>query len=103
MLATTGPLPRGGVRWEPKTDGWRTQVLLDGQQGRLRVLTRSGRRTETSVPELRLLPEAVGTQRMVLDGELVAGDGSSDSFYRLGPRLAASRPSTWSALVAGSP
>jgi bifunctional non-homologous end joining protein LigD len=46
------------------------------------------------VPELSLLLEAIGTRRIVLDGELVAGDGSPDSFYRLGPRLAATRAAT---------
>ena len=94
MLATTGPFPRGDLRFEPKVDGWRIQVLLDGHQGRLRVLTRSGRRIEGSVPEMALLLEAVGERRMVLDGELVAGDGSPKSFYRLGPRLAATRAAT---------
>lgn len=30
----------------------------------------------------------------MLDGELVVGDGGPDSFYRLGPRLAATRAAT---------
>lgn len=93
MLATTGPLPTGELRWEPKWDGWRTQVLVDGSGGGLRVLTRSGRRIEASVPELAGLVEAVGGRSMVLDGELVAGDGSPESFY-LGARLANSRAAT---------
>ena len=94
MLATSGPLPRGDVRWEPKSDGWRAGVGLDGPEGRLRVITRSGRRIERSVPELQLLVEAVQSMRLVLDGELVVDDGSPQSFYRLGPRLAASRAGT---------
>ena len=94
MLATGGPLPRGKVVWEPKADGCRGQVALDGQSGRLRVMTRSGLHIEQSVPELQALLDAVAPRRMVLDGELVAGDGSPESFYRLFPRLAASRTET---------
>jgi bifunctional non-homologous end joining protein LigD len=92
MLASTGSLPRGDLSWELKWDGFRTQALVDGCAGRLRVLTRSGRRIDDSVPELGGLLDAVGCRRMVLDGELVAGDGGPDSFYRLGGRLAASTP-----------
>ena len=44
------------------------------------------------MPELAGLVDVVGTHKMVLDGELVAGDGGPDSFYRLGGRLAASTP-----------
>lgn len=92
MLATSGPLPAGDLSWEPKWDGWRLQARLDGTAGELRLLTRSGRRIEGSVPELAGLIDVVGTHSMVLDGELVAGDGGPDSFYRLGGRLAASTP-----------
>ncbi len=92
MLASTGPLPAGDLSWEPKMDGWRTQARIDGAAGELRLLTRSGRRIEGSVPELTGLMDVVGAHKMVLDGELVAGDGGPDSFYRLGGRLAASTP-----------
>lgn len=92
MLASTGVLPPGELSWEPKWDGYRTQALVDGACGKLRVHTRSGRRIENAVPELRGLIDAVGDRRVVLDGELVAGDGSAESFYRLGGRLAASTP-----------
>lgn len=103
MLATAGPLPRGTLAWELKADGVRAQVALDGRNGTLRAVGRSGRRTERSVPELQLLLDAVIPQRMVLDGELVAGDGSPDSFYRLGRRLAASRPATVAHLLRCEP
>lgn len=69
---------------------WPSTVAAGG----LRVVTRSGRRIERSVPELQLLLEAVKPRRFVLDGELVVGDGNSDSFYRLGPRVAATQAAT---------
>lgn len=103
MLASTGPLPPGELSWELKWDGYRTQALVDGARGRVRVLTRSGRRIETAVPELNGLIDAVGGRSVVLDGELVAGDGSPDSFYRLGGRLAASRPSSISRRLVRAP
>lgn len=92
MLASTGALPAGDLSWEPKMDGWRTQARIDGAAGELRLLTRSGHRIEDSVPELAGLVDVVGAHRIVLDGELVAGDGGPDSFYCLGGRLAASTP-----------
>ena len=91
MLASTGPLPRGPVSWEPKWDGFRAQALVDGVDGRLRIVTRSGRCVESGVPELAALAGAVGPRRLALDGELVVGDGSPSSFYRLGGRLAVSK------------
>lgn len=88
MLATTGRL-RAGVTWmlEPKLDGWRGVVYVDGG---LRVRTRSGRNVTESVPELAGFVDALpdGT---VLDGELVAGQGRASDFYRLGPQMARRR------------
>jgi bifunctional non-homologous end joining protein LigD len=88
MLATNA---RPDVRYEwavePKLDGWRTLVYVDGG---LRVRTRRGRVVTESVPELTKLLDAVpdGT---VLDGELVAGQGRASDFYRLGPQMARRR------------
>jgi bifunctional non-homologous end joining protein LigD len=88
MLVSTGPVPRDAV-WELKWDGFRCCVTLDGEGG-IRVATRTGRLVQDVLPELA--PLATNAPAMVLDGELVAGDGLPPSFYRLASRLGASRP-----------
>lgn len=75
--------------FEPKLDGWRVLAYVDDG---LDLRTRSGRAIAACVPELHELPTALFGHRVILDGELVAGQGRPDDFYRLGPRLAASRP-----------
>jgi bifunctional non-homologous end joining protein LigD len=83
MLATTG-IPPSIDRWaaEPKLDGWRARVLVDGDD--LLVRTRAGRIITGSVPAV----EGLTGLRAVLDGELVADAGRLDDFYRLGAALA---------------
>ena len=78
-------------RWafEPKLDGWRVLAYLDDS---VHIRTRSGRAITDGVPELTPLGEAIGGHCAILDGELVAGQGRPDDFYRLAPRLAARRP-----------
>lgn len=87
MLAERG-LPDGDLdAWavEPKLDGWRVRVTV--ADGRLVVRSRPGRDITGSVPEvvaaLATLPP------MVLDGELIAGCGRLEDFYRLSGRLSA--------------
>jgi bifunctional non-homologous end joining protein LigD len=86
MLATSG-IPKGIDGWvaEPKLDGWRARVLVDGDE--LQVRTRSGRVITDSVPSVQGLTGL----RAVLDGELVADAGRLSDFYRLGPALAVKR------------
>jgi ATP-dependent DNA ligase len=102
MLASSSPLPQGANgewRYEPKLDGWRVLVYVDGV---LDVRTRTGRSITASVPELDALRAALRGNRVVLDGELVAGQGRPDDFYALAPRLSASSPRSvmrWSARV----
>ena len=88
MLATNRQLT-DGQRWaiEPKLDGWRALVYVDGG---VRVRTRSGRNVTASLPELAGIAEQVpdGT---VLDGELVAGGGTAGDFYKVAPSMAARR------------
>lgn len=94
MLASAGDLPRGRLVWEPKWDGYRCSCAVDGQARTLRVLTRSGRSVGAALPELGGLCDALAGRRVLLDGELVVGDGSPASFYRLGGRLGVSKPAS---------
>lgn len=85
MLATAGPLPgRGTWTFERKLDGWRALVYVgDG----VRVMSRRRKDLTSSVPGLAGLGDALGRDA-VLDGELVAGDGTPGSFYGLAGRMA---------------
>lgn len=87
MLASAAPVVPAGDAWvfEPKMDGFRTLLAVDGQ-GRVRMASRTGRRWERAFPELAELGRAVG-RPMVLDGEtVVMGDGRPD-FDLLSRRL----------------
>jgi bifunctional non-homologous end joining protein LigD len=73
MLATAGDFPTGaGWAFEFKWDGVRALVWVDG--GRARAVSRNGHDITGSVPELRPLGEAVGSDQVLLDCELVALD-----------------------------
>jgi bifunctional non-homologous end joining protein LigD len=100
MLAASGVVPDGGDwAFEPKLDGWRVLTYADGS---LDVRTRTGRSIAATIPELAPLLTALQGRAVILDGELVAGQGRPEDFYRLGPRLSASRPATvkrWSSRV----
>jgi bifunctional non-homologous end joining protein LigD len=80
MLATSRPPPASLAGWvcEPKLDGWR--AIVDVTQGRVRVTSRNGHDLTERVPSVRAL---AGRDGLVLDGELVHGDGSMNSFYGL--------------------
>jgi len=88
MLAGHG-VPAGSIaNWaaEPKLDGWRARVTVDG--GTVTVSSRGGKRLR--VPALDLLAE--GGTSMVLDGELVARAGRLENFYEVAPRLSSRQP-----------
>jgi bifunctional non-homologous end joining protein LigD len=80
MLAASGRPsgPLGGWACEPKLDGWR--VIVEVRGGRTRVTSRNGHDLTERVPSVGRLAELDG---LVLDGELVKGDGSMTSFYGL--------------------
>lgn len=77
-------------RWavEPKLDGWRVRVQVEDD--RLVVRSRPGRIITECVPEL--VPLARRGVRVLLDGELIAGAGRMEDFYRLSGRLAGRGP-----------
>ena len=92
MLATAGDLPsgtgadKGQWAFEFKWDGIRVLLWIDG--GRPRAETRNGNDVTVAFPELRELAGAVGSDQVVLDGELVALDEEGrPRFSRLQHRM----------------
>ena len=87
MLARTGPLPRDDENWafEIKWDGVRAIAFVQG--GRLTLHARTGRDITSRYPELRPIAEALAGREVVLDGEVVAFDGTRPSFQKLQGRM----------------
>lgn len=88
MLAVSGTLPRDDGRWafEVKWDGVRAVAYVDS--GRLRVESRNLLDITPRYPELYGLPDALGSNRAVLDGEVVTFDEHGrPSFGRLQHRM----------------
>ncbi len=87
MLCTAGPLPGDDDGWayEFKWDGERVVAVIDG--GRIRLTSRNGRDITGTYPELSALAEHMGSRPMVLDGEVVAYDGTRPSFGLLQKRM----------------
>jgi bifunctional non-homologous end joining protein LigD len=98
MLATLGELPTGPQedQWafEMKWDGVRAVTYVDNSaSGSLRVMTRNDREVAATYPELRQLAVALGSRRVVLDGEIVALDAQGrPSFGQLQARMHVQRP-----------
>lgn len=91
-LATAGELPvnnnpkKGEWAYEFKWDGLRVLLWIDG--GRPKAESRNGNDMTVAFPELRDLAEAVGSDQVVLDGELVAlDDEGRPRFSRLQHRM----------------
>lgn len=88
MLArTAGAMPRGaGWAYEFKWDGVRAIASIEG--GRVALLSRNSLDITPRYPELRELGLAVGSTRLVLDGEVVAfGAGGRPDFGLLQSRM----------------
>jgi bifunctional non-homologous end joining protein LigD len=84
MLASTAselPPKQGEWAFEFKWDGVRAIVYVDG--GRARAQSRNLLDITGSYPELRAFGEAVGSRRLVLDGELVVFDPQGRSDFGL--------------------
>jgi bifunctional non-homologous end joining protein LigD len=103
MLASSGAIrgDAGDYAFEPKLDGWRAMVSV--ASGRVVVRTRNGHDVTAAVPELAGIRETLFGRSVVLDGELVAHQGSPSSFYRLSGRMAARRPTVADAARARTP
>jgi DNA ligase D-like protein (predicted ligase) len=101
MLATLTDRRDFGDGWllERKFDGERCIARREGEAVRLE--SRTAKDLTSTYPDVRAAVAAQRTDRLLLDGELVAFDGEQTSFGRLQQRLAITAPSQ--ALVAAFP
>ncbi|HEY0936583.1 MAG TPA: non-homologous end-joining DNA ligase [Trebonia sp.] len=93
MLATPGRHPgRDLAAWavEMKWDGVRALAFIE--DGRLRLLSRTGKDITATYPEVAGLGRAVGHKQALLDGEVVALSGGRPDFEALQPRMHVSSP-----------
>ncbi len=74
-----------GWVYERKLDGQRCLAVRDGRGTRL--YSRSGRDVTAAFPEIAEALERQARERFVVDGEVVAFEGSRTSFARLQPRI----------------
>ena len=85
--------------FERKLDGERCLAFADGS--RVRLLTRSQHEITNRFPEIAAALATQGREPCVVDGEIVAFDGSQTRFERLQQRLGQARPGE--ALLAAVP
>jgi bifunctional non-homologous end joining protein LigD len=83
MLATPGyePFDRSGWWFEPKFDGVRTLLYLEGED--VRLISRTGRDQTATYPELSRLYRRISAVNAVLDGEIVATDEDGKTSFEL--------------------
>lgn len=72
MLAGTTRVGSGDWLAEPKWDGVRAIVTVDGPAGSVRLVSRNGNEVTGAYPELRRPPASLAGHVAVLDGEIVA-------------------------------
>jgi len=104
MLATpeAKPFSRPGWVFEIKYDGVR--VVAERRGDEVRMLGRSGEDITARYPEIAEALRALMVESFVLDGEIVAHDGSGrPSFGRLQKRMLLSRPADVAAAMARVP
>jgi bifunctional non-homologous end joining protein LigD len=105
MLAIAAGLPADDdAQWayEMKWDGIRAIAYVTGRT--VTLVTRTGRDTTASYPELAGMAAAVGARRPVLDGEIVAfGEHAWPRFEVLQQRMNITAPSQVSQLAAEIP
>ena len=90
-VSDDGPLEHPDMLYELKLDGVRIIAEKRGREVSLHY--RSGRNATESFPELVRAVRALPSERIVLDGEIVAFDDQGrPDFQRLGSRLHAMRP-----------
>ncbi|MGA2426135.1 MAG: non-homologous end-joining DNA ligase [Terriglobales bacterium] len=92
MLATPIAKAFDNPDWlfELKWDGYRAVAFID--DGRLRLVSRSQNDLTAQFPELGSLPEFVGAERAILDGEIVALDDEGRPSFSLMQQRTGFRP-----------
>ncbi len=93
MLATLGQPPshhREDWAVEMKWDGVRALAALEN--GKLRLISRTGKDITATYPELAGLAHAVGRKQVLLDGEIVAFSEGRPDFEALQSRMHVSSP-----------
>jgi bifunctional non-homologous end joining protein LigD len=93
MLATGGYNPFDGKDWwfEPKLDGVRTLLYLNGED--VRLISRTGRDQTAAYPELHRTYRRINATNAVLDGEIVTtNERGVTSFELLQQRMNLSSP-----------
>ncbi len=97
MLATLRPVDKLSATqyaFEGKYDGYRMLVEVD--QGRLRLQSRNGRDVTAEFPQLQSLAHTLADHHVILDGEVVALDAHDvPSFEEIQNRAAGSRIQFW--------
>jgi bifunctional non-homologous end joining protein LigD len=83
MLAQGGFQPFDAKGWwfEPKFDGVRTLLYLEGES--VRLISRTGRDQSATYPELSRLYRRINAINAVLDGEIVATDEAGNTSFEL--------------------
>ncbi|HEX8100160.1 MAG TPA: non-homologous end-joining DNA ligase [Actinomycetota bacterium] len=83
MLATGGYQPFDGKDWwfEPKLDGVRTLLYVDGED--VRLMSRTGRDHTKTYPELARVYRNIAATNAVVDGEIVATDEDGNTSFEL--------------------
>jgi bifunctional non-homologous end joining protein LigD len=92
MLATLADSPPSGEQWlyEIKWDGVRALCFIDN--GKLRIESRNGKRTEEQYPELASLPSLVQAKTAIVDGEIAVLDEKGRARFELiQPRISTAR------------
>jgi len=88
MIAAAGRKVFDDPDWlyELKYDGFRALLVVDGAD--VRFISRRGSNLSSRLPELDDIGHRIKARQCVLDGEIIAGDGSIDSFRDLRHRYA---------------
>ena len=80
-VSRTDVISDAGFLHQIKWDGIRGIIHIDG--GRMAIYTRSGHDCTAAYPELNGLPDSIGGDQAVLDGELVVFADGKPSFYHV--------------------
>lgn len=78
--------------YERKLDGERCLAYVAGGGGEVRLMTRNQHQITSTFPEVADALAAQATEECVVDGEIVAFDGSETKFERLQQRLGLATP-----------